>query len=284
MILLIFEWEENIMKQKKQASFWESSFREEMENYTIEEGLLLWSLSGAVFTLRTPNALIYLDPYFGGDPVECAPYAYRTTQAPINPSEISICDGVLISHEHYDHCQEETLIPMVESTEANFYGPVSAVKEMVSFGIPQERIVEVKAGDTFKIKDAVITVCPAYDAYEEKAVTYLIEADGVKIFFGGDTSAGEAFDEIGKTDDLDIAILAFGRKWYMDEPNLLDAAERLKPKLLLPCHWDLWRAYTGDILELGRLVEHRQLTFETQVLLIGDYLHYKPNGEYIKGR
>lgn len=272
------------MKQKQPASFWESSFREEMESHTIEEGVLLWSLSGAVFTLRTPNALIYLDPYFGGDPLDCAPHSYRTTQAPINPADITVCDGVLISHSHYDHCQEETLIPMVESTDAVFYGPASAVKEMLSFGMPEERIVEVKVGDTFHIKDATMTVHPAYDAYEENAISYVIEVDGVKTFFGGDTSAGEGFDEIGKAGDLDIAILAFGRKWYMDEPNLLDAAARLKPKLLLPCHWDLWRAYTGDILKLGRLVERRQLTFETQVLLIGDYLHYKPDGQFTKGR
>ena len=272
------------MKQKDNVAFWDDSFREEFEGTTVGEGILLWSFSGPSFAVRTPQAMVYLDPYFGGDPVECAPNAYRATQIPLNPAKIRLADAALITHEHYDHCHEETLQPLVKATDLDLYGPASAVKEMLSYDLPNEKIHEIKVGESFQIKDLKITVWPAYDEYEPQAVTFVIESNGVKMFFGGDSSAGEAFDEIGAQGDLDIALLAFGRKWYMDETQMLDAAERLRPKLLLPFHWELWRAYTGDVLELGRLLERRNLSFGVQLLLIGDYLHYHPNGQFTKGR
>ena len=271
------------MKQKQDVPFWEDSFRDEVEGKAVEEGMLLWAFSGACFALRTPQSMLYLDPYFGGNPVEGAPHTYRATAVPINPAQIRLCDAVLITHEHYDHCHEDTLIPMIRSIGALFYGPASAAKEMRSFGMPAERIREVAPGDQLQIGDAAVTVWPGYDENEPQALTYVIEADGVKTFFGGDTATGPALDEIGAKRHLDIAMLAFGRTWYMDESQMLDAAMQLRPKLLLPFHWELWRGHTGDVLELGRLVERRKLPFDVQLLLIGDYLHYRPDGQITRG-
>jgi len=275
------------MKQKHNVPFWESSFRKEFENKTIDEGVLIWGFSGATFALRTPQSMFYLDPYFGGDPEkhsESASDAYRTTAVPLNPAEIRLADVVLISHEHYDHCHEDTLLAMAKGTNVLFYGPASTVKKMLTVGLPKERIQEVRPGDQVQIRDMVLTVWPGYDKDEPQAVTYVIEVDGVKTFFGGDSSTGTAFSKIGAKCDLDIAMLAFGRTWYMDESQMLDAAMRLRPKLLLPYHWEIWRGHTGDVLELGRLVERRQLPFEVRILLLGDYLHYRPGGQFIKGR
>lgn len=272
------------MEQKDNIAYWHPSFQDEFENMTIDEGVLIWYFSGAVFVVRTPHATIYLDPYFGGDPADAAEYAYRVTQIPLDPARVRTADAVFISHDHYDHCHEQTLEPMARGTDAMFYGPASAVKVMSTCDLPKERIRQVQAGDRIEVKDAVVTVWPAYDEYEPQAVTYTIESGGVKVFFGGDTSAGPVFDEIGAKGDLDIAMAAFGRKWYMDEAQLLDAAERLHPKLLLPFHWELWRAYTGDPLTLGRLVERRNPSFEVKLLQTGDYLHYLPGGRFIKGR
>lgn len=271
------------MKQKQNVLFWESNFREEVENRKIDDGVLLWAFSGACFALRTSQTMIYLDPYFGGDPVEGTSNVYRTTQIPLNPAKIRLADAAFITHEHYDHCHEETLEPLVKGTDVQLYGPVSSVKEMLSYDLPKERVHQVKAGNRIKIKDTMITVGPGYDVNEPQAVTYMLESEGIKVFFGGDSSAGPAFDEIGAAGDLDIALLAFGRTWYMNEAQMLDAAERLHPKLLLPFHWELWRGHTGDPLELGRLVERRKLPFEVRLLLIGDYLHYRPDGTFTKG-
>ncbi|MHB9037265.1 MAG: MBL fold metallo-hydrolase [Armatimonadota bacterium] len=272
------------MKQKSNVQYWDKSFLDEVESTTISEGVLLWALSGAAFALRTPEAMLYLDPFLGGDPVEGLPGMYRTTAVGLDPAGIKLADAVLISHEHYDHCHEDTLLSLAAGTRAKFYGPFPAVKEMLSYGISSDRIRVIAPGDVITVNDAMIEVWPGYDAGSEGAVTFTIESGGVRVMFGGDSSDGPAFSELGAKGDLDIAMLAFGRTWYMSEAEMLDAAERLRPRLLLPFHWEIWRGHTGDALELGRLVERKKPPFEVGLLLIGDYLHYLPDGSFIKGR
>ena len=208
---------------------------------------------------------------------------YRATAIAMDPSLIRVADAALITHEHYDHCHEETMRAMAKGTDVTFYGPASVVKESASYELGQGKVHQVKPGDQMVIKDVEVTVWPGYDENEPHAVMFAVESGGIKVLFAGDSAAGPAFDEIGECSDLDIAMLAFGRTWYMNESQMLDAAERLRPKLLLPFHWELWRGHTGDVLEFGRLVERRNLPFEVRLPMIGEYLHYFPDGRFEKG-
>ena len=263
--------------------YWHPSFRDEVESQTVEAGILIWAFSGPSFAVRTPECMLYLDPYFGGDPPDHVSDTYRTTAVPLDPAQIRQADAIIVTHDHYDHTHEDTLLAMAQGTAAQLYGPPSAVKKMREFGLPAERIHEVKAGEQFQVNDVNVTVWAGHDEDEPEAVMYLLSASGVRLLFAGDSGAGSSFDAIGARGDLDIAMLAFGRVWYMNESEMLAAALRLRPKLLLPYHWELWRGHTGDPLELGRLVERRQLPFEVRLLLVGDYLHYRPGGQFTKG-
>ena len=259
-------------------SYWDDSFRQRLESKTISEGLLLWALSGPSFALRTAQAMIYLDPFLGiGGPV-----LFRASAVPLNPRRITLADGVLMSHDHLDHCHEPTLRALAAGTPARFFGPASVVEKVLSFGLPRERVVEVKVGERFTLGDTVITVWPGYDPGEPRAVSFVIESGGVKAFFAGDSLSGPALDEIGAAGGLDIAMMAFGRTWYMSEAELLDAALRLRPRLLLPYHWEIWYGHTGDPLKLGRLIEQRKPPFEVEALLLGECLHYRRDGQYTR--
>lgn len=274
------------MDDLQNIQFWDSRFQKEIETQKNDQGMTIWSLSGPSFAVRSPQALICLDPYFGGDHFKKnpnPPSMYRTTAVPLNPANTRNFDAVFISHEHNDHCHEETLLALSQASDVTFYAPADTVEEMLSFGISDSRIHQLKIGDQISIKDFTVTVCPAYDPNSPGAVTYVINAGDVKMFFGGDTYAGDVFDELGVSGNLDIAMLAFGRTWYMNEPEILEAACRLKPKVLMPFHWDLWRGHTGNPLKLGRLVERGNFPFDVELLLIGDYLHYHPDGKITTG-
>ncbi len=268
------------MKQKNNIAFWDDAFLKEFEGKRVDEGVLLWYFSGGCYAIRTPRTLLFVDPYFGGDPVDGVADTYRTTQIPLDPSKIREVDMALITHNHYDHCHEDTLKHLVRGTGIQLWGPSSAVPEMLSYGIPSQRIRQVKAGDRFTFRDIQITVWPGYDKDEPEGVTYLVESGGVRIFCNGDGADGPAFDEIRSSGNLDIAILAFGRTWYMSEAQLLRATKRLGPRLLLPIHWELWRGHTGNALELGRLLEREPPGFEVRLLMLGDSVHYTPRDRH----
>lgn len=59
---------------------------------------------------------------------------------------------------------------MTKGTENLFYGPVSAVKEMLAFGLLRERIREVKQSDRVKIKDMTVTVYPGSEVLANRQI------------------------------------------------------------------------------------------------------------------
>ncbi len=270
------------MKQRHPVTTWEPGYLEEVESLRPDEGVILHSFGSTSLAVRTPNAFIYIDPYLAGEPVEGIPGMHRCIAVPIDPRCIRVVDAVLITHSHYDHCQEDTLLAIQSATKAVFCGPDSAVSEMTSFGISPERARQVAAGDRFAVGDVEVTVWKGYDPNEASAVLYLLQTQGLRLLFTGDSFGCEAFRKIAESVRVDVAQLSFGREFYMNEEELLESAKVLNPRLLLPCHWELWRGHTGDILHLGRLVERRQPAHDTVILSIGDRLHLKQDGTYAK--
>ena len=109
---------------------------------------------------------------------------------------------------------------------------------------------------------------------------YTLETQGITIFFAGDSLDGPYLDQVSAATKVDIAMLAFGRTWYMNEADLLTATARLRPRVLIPYHWELWRGFTGDPVQLGRLVERQKPGFGVELLLIGQGLEYRADGSY----
>jgi L-ascorbate 6-phosphate lactonase len=257
----------------RDVAYWPKTFLDEVERTTVKQGALLRALGGPSFVYRTPETLIWLDPYFYGTPDDAVPDAYRAPAIPINPDEVRLGDIIISTHDHVDHCHKGTLLPILKNTNAFCVAPSSSAKLMREFGIPDQRIKQVAPGDHFQFRDVEFDVYPSYDPGEPHAVTFVLTANGVKLFVSGDTSDGPALSEVGAKHELDYALLAFGRTWYMNEEQMLAVARKLHPKTLLPFHWEFWRNNTGDIKKLFELYYREQAGFDIQILLIGDTLN-----------
>jgi L-ascorbate 6-phosphate lactonase len=262
----------------RDSGYWSKAFLREVESYRVEGGIALWSLGSPSFLYQSPQVTLYIDPYFGPTPPEAEtlyPGVYRATAVPIDPAEISRVDGVLSTHDHTDHCHEPTLLAFQAHTSAVFLGPESAARRMMQGGIERARIKTVAPGDEVVIADVRIKVFNSHDPDAAGAVTYLLLAEGVTLFVSGDTRDGPTLQKIGTEYQVDLALMAFGsRRWYMTFEQMLLAAERLKPKVLLPFHWEVWRGETGDPLALGRKLALNPPPFDVRLLQIGDRIRY----------
>ncbi len=258
----------------RDVAYWPKTFLDEVERKTVDRGIMFWSLGGPSLIYRTPQTIIWIDPYFYGTPDDAVPDAYRATPIPINPEEVRVADIIISTHDHVDHCHKDTLLPIISNTDAFCVAPQSSAKLMRGWGIPDQRIRQVKPGDTFRFRDVEMQVYPSYDPNEPHAVTFVLSSGGIQFFISGDTSDGPALAEIGAKHDLDFALLAFGRTWYMNEEQMLAAARKLHPKTLLPFHWEFWRNHTGDIAKLFEIYYRERLPFDIKVLLIGDSFQF----------
>ena len=257
----------------RDVAYWPKTFLDEIEAKTVDNGILFWALGGPSFVYRTPETMIWIDPYSYGTPDDAVPDAYRATAIPIKPDEVRVADILISTHDHVDHCHDGTLVPIIDNTDAFCVAPSSSAKLMREFGIADDRIREVAPGDSIQFRDVEIQVYPSYDPNEPHAVTFVFSSGGTKLFVSGDTWDGPAITEIGAEHDLDLALLAFGRTWYMEVEELLAVAQKLGPKTLLPFHWEFWRNHTGDIGKLFELYHRQQPEFDIRILLVGDSLH-----------
>ncbi len=254
----------------RDVAYWPKTFLDELEGATIDQGIALWSLGGPSLLYRTPQTTIWIDPYFYGTPDDAVPDAYRAVSIPINPEEVRSGDIIFSTHDHIDHCHEGSLVPILNHTGAFCVAPQSSAKKMREFGIADDRIRQVKPGDALDFRDVHIQVYPSNDPNEPYAVSYVLSSGGISLFVSGDSSDFAGLADIGAAHHLDLALLAFGRTWYMNEEQLLAAARKLQPRTLLPFHWEFWRNHTGNIARLFELYYRERPDFDIQILLIGD--------------
>ncbi|MCY4022304.1 MAG: MBL fold metallo-hydrolase [Anaerolineaceae bacterium] len=257
----------------RDVAFWPKKFLDEVEGARVTQGALLHALGGPSFAYRTAEVLAWIDPYFYGTPDDSVPDAYRAVPISIKPDEVGAGDIIFSTHDHVDHCHEGSLLPMLANTEAFCIAPASSARLMRGFGIPDERIREVKPGDSISHRDLTVRVYPSYDPNEPLAVSYILDSGGTTFFVSGDTSDGPALAEVGEREAPDYALLAFGRTWYMDEAEMLRVASILRPGTLLPFHWEFWRNHTGDIVKFFELYFSQKPDFDVKILSIGDSLH-----------
>ncbi|WP_331233332.1 MBL fold metallo-hydrolase [Natronorarus salvus] len=234
--------------------------REEIEA-TDPDGASLWYLGCNAFVLRSAEATIYIDPYFDdGQP----PWVVRMIPVPMDPADATLCDAVCVTHEHIDHFHPPSYGPLTEELGADLYVPGSAFEEPDYEGdvrTPEDQRHVIGVGDEFAVGDFTIHVRGANDPDAIEPLSYVVEHDSGTFFHGGDSKPAEEFLDIGEEFDIDLGVLAFGTvghihfpeegetkrtRWYMDENQVIEAANDLRLDRLLPSHYDMWRGVGAD--------------------------------------
>jgi len=254
--------------------------RDEVEEGVPDE-LSLWYLGCNGFVLRSPETTLYIDPYFAdGDP----PNLVRMIPVPLDPVDATECDAVLATHEHIDHMHPPSYDPLVNDLDADVYATAACYDAPDYEGamrVPsgQKRVVE--PGDTFEIGDLTVHAVEANDPDAIEEVAYVVEHASGTFFHGGDSRpAPDSFESVADSFDIDVGALALGSvgnvydadvgggersRWYMDENEIIEAANQLELDRLLPTHYDMWRGLSADPDVLGhhatsftypRVIEH----------------------------
>ncbi|MBO3841904.1 MAG: MBL fold metallo-hydrolase [Candidatus Brockarchaeota archaeon] len=246
---------------------------EEIEETSVEQdSAVVWSIGGAGVVVKTPLSLIIIDPFFGSSG---SSDWVRMIPAPLNPEEISFCSLFLSTHEHEDHCERKTVIAVARGTGASFIGPESSCRRFLEWGVEKSRVVTLKPGESFSLNDVAVTAWFANDPDAESAVSFIIEAAGVKLFHSGDSKFSEEFSKIGEQGGVDVAFLSLGRnprghKYYMNACDTVEAARDLGAQTLIPVHWDLWRRTREDPLLVKEIAERWGLRVNVVILGLGD--------------
>lgn len=215
----------------------------------------------------------------------------------LDPFAVKQVDAVLATHYHQDHMSAEFAAHVIQSgmttTDESgreipvpFIGPEKSVALWQKWGVPAERCITVKPGDTIKIKDIEIVVLDSFDRtclvttddttenreeltgicptdMDEKAVNYLLKTPGGNIYHSGDSHYSIYFAKHGKDYDVDVAFGSYGENPVgmadkMTSCDILRMAEALRCKVVIPIHYDVWTNFMADINEIWVLYDMKK--------------------------
>ena len=175
-------------------------------------GLRIHSLGQTGFRFEFAGIVIYVDPYLSNSVQEKeADDLARLVPIPVLPTDITDADWIVITHEHRDHCDPDTLLPISEaSSTCYFLGPPAVVDMLENAGINPERIWMARCGASRQLGleceiHPVPSAHPRVKRDDQGAcrwLGYVIREGNRYIYHAGDTSADEeviaAVKAIGK--------------------------------------------------------------------------------------
>ena len=189
----------------------------------------------------------------------------RQTAVPIPVDRVADVDCFAGTHDHLDHIDHSAWRIWGKSCPgAKFVFPSAHVMSVTEDGIPRERQLPIDAGARVSIGNVTIHAIPAAHEFLSRdesgrypCLQYILEGGGLRIYHAGDTLRYEGMLPLLKSfGPIDAALLPInGRDGVRYRRNCIgnmtfqeaaDLAGELKPRLVLPGHWDMFADNPGD--------------------------------------
>ena len=226
--------------------------REKLDLQKLGDGLsMVWLGHSSVF-LRMGGKNILIDPVFSS---RVSPVSFvgpkRFPGERITASQLPEIDLVLISHNHYDHCDRETLCAL-DGQVKRYIAPTGVGRIIQSFGIQASKIQELGWYEQTNADGLEIICTPSQHNSSRTGIdwnrtlwcSYVLENAAHRVFYSGDGGFGKHFEEIRtRYGAPDLAIMEcgqYGERWHtthMFPEESVQACRMLQAKLAVPVHW-----------------------------------------------
>ncbi|GFG74800.1 MBL fold metallo-hydrolase [Mycobacterium botniense] len=218
----------------------------------------------AVSWLGHSTALVEIDGYrVLTDPVwsdRCSPSDLigprRMHPAPVELEALPAVDAVVISHDHYDHLDFDTVIALARMQRAPFYVPLGVGAHLRAWGIAEQRIVELDWDQDASVNGLTLTCTPArhfsgrfLNRNNTLWASWVLTGPSHRVYFGGDTGYTKSFARIGADHGpFDLTLMpvgAYNSAWpdiHMNPEEAVQAHRDVTDTgLLVPIHWCTFR-------------------------------------------
>lgn len=178
----------------------------------------------------------------------------RLHPPPVELSALPAVDAIVVSHDHYDHLDIDTVIALTRSQRAPFVVPLGVGAHLRTWGVPAERVVELDWDEHTTLGELTVTCTPArhfsgrfLTRNQTLWASWVIAGPDHRVYFGGDSGYTGSFSAIG-TDHgpFDVTLLpvgAYNTAWpdvHMNPEEAVRAHLDLNesaPGMLVPIHW-----------------------------------------------
>jgi L-ascorbate metabolism protein UlaG (beta-lactamase superfamily) len=214
----------------------------------------------AVSWLGHSTVLVEIDGYrVLTDPVwsdRCSPSdvvgPHRLHPPPVLLEGLPALDAVVISHDHYDHLDVDTIIALARTQRAPFFVPLGVGAHLRAWGIPESRIVELDWNQSANVDELTVVCLPArhfsgrlFSRNNTLWASWGLSGPKHRAYFGGDSGYTKSFAEIGaEHGPFDLTLLPIGAY------NALAADVHMNPEEAVQAHLDVTAAGSGLLVPI----------------------------------
>ncbi|GAB3539692.1 hypothetical protein GCM10027443_36620 [Pontibacter brevis] len=175
----------------------------------------------------------------------------RIHPAPLKAEDVHGIDAVLISHDHYDHLDHQTIRALRHKVPL-FYVPLKVKKQLIHWGVPPMNIVELDWWQQVQDGDNILIATPArhfsgrglFNRNSTLWASWCLIGKQERVFYSGDSGPMEEFRLIGEAyGPFDLTIIPIGAydvNWadiHTNSEEAVQAHQQVKGNRLLPVHW-----------------------------------------------
>jgi L-ascorbate metabolism protein UlaG (beta-lactamase superfamily) len=205
----------------------------------------------ACFLLEGDGKRVVIDPFLTGNPV-----------ADIGPQELPRLDAVLLSHGHGDHLGDAVALSKRDNAT------IVATYELAQFCADQGATTHaMHIGGAHAFPFGRVKLVPAFHGGRvdgDPTGKYTTNPCGIVVTMGGGGTSVYHTGDTGLTVEMqllagrvDQMLVPIGDNYTMGVEDAVRAVEFVKPKTVIPMHYNTWDVIRADPEEFRRLVGSR---------------------------
>ena len=240
-----------------------------------QTGFHLWWLGQSGFLIQWQGKHLLIDPYLS----DSLTTKYATTEKPhvrmtelvVNPADLDFIDVVTSSHNHTDHLDGDTLIPLIKANPNIQMVVPEANLDFVANRLKMDKEFFIGLNDKEKTELSGFTISGIPAAHEQlerdekgccRFMGYVIQFGSFSIYHSGDTIWHEDIVDALKHFEIDVAILPINgsdpkRKvaGNLNSQEAVRLGKVVNAKVVIPCHYDMFTFNTADPEEFVKEAE-----------------------------
>lgn len=190
----------------------------------------------SAFLLEDGTHRLIIDPFLEGNPL-----------APIKPDQVNV-QYVVLTHAHGDHLGDA--IPIAKRCGATIY----AVNELANYVADKgAKAHNMHIGGAAKTPFGRVKFTIAHHGsvtpdgvYGGNPAGVLLTMAGKTVYHTGDTGLFLDMKLIGEMNSIDVMLCPIGDNFTMGIDDALKAVELVRPKLVVPMHYNTWPPIAAD--------------------------------------
>lgn len=261
--------------------------------------MTLFRLGHSSYLVKANNKYWLIDPVFSE---RASPFSFlgpkRFHQPPISIEQLPEIEGIIISHNHYDHLDKEA-IKQLKNKVNNFIVPLGNSADLINWGVSDNKIIELDWWQSIHLSGLDLILTPAQhfsgrglsDGNKTLWGSWVLKSNEQTIFYSGDSGYFDGFKEIGeKYGPFDLTIIetgAYDKDWpevHMTPEQSLQAHIDVKGKKMLPAHngtFDLaFHPWYEPLARITTLGDENNINVITPI--IGETIDIKTNNSQEK--